>query len=44
MQLCTGERDQKNFEKGDGEKNFEFMFYETVGGLNPKSVGGCEIF
>ena len=44
MQLPRGERDKKKFEKGDGEKNFESMFYETGGGLNPKSVGGCEIF
>ena len=54
MQLPRGERDKKIFEKGTnivfekglkiGEKNFESMFYETGGGLNPKSVGGCEIF
>ena len=26
------------------EREIEFMFCETVGGLNPESVGGCEIF
>ena len=26
------------------KKNFEFMFYETMGGLNPETLGGCEIF
>ena len=26
------------------KKNFEFMFYEIMGGLNPETVGGCEIF
>ena len=26
------------------KKKLSLLFYETVGGLNPESVGGCEIF
>ena len=40
-QLRRGERERER----EREKFvFKFMFYEKMGGLNPETVGECEIF
>ena len=39
MQLRRRERERER-----EKKKLSLLFYETVGGLNPESVGRCEIF
>ena len=42
---CDNGLKERQLRRGEREKKqFQFMFYETMGGLNSETVGGCEIF